>query len=460
VFWVPICRRAATIKLRLYSELMNSRHPLRFSAQVSPVSTHSLPGADDILRVHLDNGISVLSRANFNSPSVVINGYLVAGGIFDPDEKLGLSGYTAAALMRGTENRDFYQIYDALETAGASLGIGGGVNNVSFSGRALAEDLDLLLELLADVLSSPTFPIEHVERLRAQILTGLAIRAQDTQDMSGLAFDQIVYAGHPYSRPEDGYPETITAIGQTDLRAFHHHHYGPRGLVMSVVGAIDPERVVEKVSSALGDWNNPHQPEAPDLPPVRRLEEVVTQRVAIPEKSQSDIVVGAAGPSRFAAGYLAASLGNSVLGQFGMMDRIGEAVREKAGLAYYAHSSLSGGIGPGPWYVSAGVDPENVERAVELIRIELTRFVREPVSAEELSDSQAQFVGSLPLSLESNAGVAAAMVSLERYGLGLDYLRKYSDLIKAITTEEVLDAARRYLDPDRLAVAIAGPEGE
>jgi zinc protease len=189
------------------------------------------------------------------------------------------------------------------------------------------------------------------------------------------------------------------------------------------------------------------------------LEKTITRRVAIPGKSQSDIVMGAAGPSRFAADYLAASVGNSVLGQFGMMGRIGEAVREKAGLAYYAHSSMSGGIGPGPWYVSAGVDPENVERAVELIRGELARFVREPVSAEELSDNQAQFIGSLPLSLESNAGVAAALVSLERYDLGLDYLRQYPDLIKAITPEEILDAARRYLDPDRLAIAVAGPEG-
>ena len=446
--------------MRLWSELMISRRPFRISPQVSPASAHSLPGSDDILRMRLDKGISVLRRENFNSPSVVINGYLVAGGIFDPDNKLGLADYTASALMRGTQDRKFNQIYDALESAGASLGVGGGVNNVSFSGRALAEDLDLLLELLTDVLRNPTFPTEHVERLRAHILTGLAMRAQDTQEMAGLAFDQIVYAGHPYSRPEEGYPETVSAIGQADLCAFHRRHYGPRGMVMSVVGAVNPEGVVDKVNRSFGDWRNPNQPELPGLPPVRRLEKAITRRVAIPGKSQSDIVMGAAGPSRFAADYLAASVGNSVLGQFGMMGRIGEAVREKAGLAYYAHSSMSGGIGPGPWYVSAGVDPENVERAVELIRGELTRFVLEPVSEEELSDSQAQFIGSLPLSLESNAGVAAVLVSLERYDLGLDYLRQYPDLIKAITPEDVLVAARRYLDPDRLAIAVAGPEGK
>jgi zinc protease len=140
-----------------------------------------------------------------------------------------------------------------------------------------------------------------------------------------------------------------------------------------------------------------------------------------------------------------------------MMGRIGDVVREQAGLAYYAYSSLSGGMGPGPWSVSAGVAPQNIEKAVELIRSEIMRFVREPVSAEELSDSQANFVGRLPLALESNAGVAGALLNLERYNLSLDYYRNYARQINAITVDDILAAAKRYFDPDRLAVAIAGP---
>jgi zinc protease len=139
------------------------------------------------------------------------------------------------------------------------------------------------------------------------------------------------------------------------------------------------------------------------------------------------------------------------------MGRIGDVVREKAGLAYYAHSSLSGGLGPGPWSVSAGVDPDHMDRAIELIRQEIARFVSEPVSAEELSDSQANFIGRLPLSLESNGGVAGALLNLERYHLGLDYYRRYTDLVKAVTVEHVLQAAQSYLHPDRLAIAVAGP---
>ena len=145
---------------------------------------------------------------------------------------------------------------------------------------------------------------------------------------------------------------------------------------------------------------------------------------------QTDIYMGASGPLRKAPEYLAASLGNSVLGQFGMMGRIGDVVREQSGLAYYAYSSLSAGVGPGSWEVSAGVNTANVDKAIDLIREEIERFVAEGVSAEELADSQANFIGRLPLSLESNMGVANALINIERYDLGLDYYRRYADLVR------------------------------
>ncbi len=418
---------------------------------------HSLPGADDITRVELSNGIVVLARPNFNSPSTYISGYLQAGSLFDPDDKLGLADFTASAMMRGTAQRDFQAIYEALESVGASLSLSGGTHTSGLNGKALAEDLDMLLNLLAEVLRQPVFPPSQVERLRAQLLTGLAIRAQDTGDMASLAFDQIVYAGHPYRRPEDGYPETVQAITREDLVDFHRRVFGPKGLVIAVVGAVEPEQAVAKVAAALGDWQNPEQMPPVELPALAPLQSATTQKVTIPGKSQSDVVIGVAGPPRASSHFVPASLGNSVLGQFGMMGRIGDVVRERAGLAYYASSSLSGGSGPGPWSVSAGVDPANVEKAVDLICQEISRFVREPVSEEELADSQANFTGRLPLSLESNGGVAAALLNLERFQLGLDYYRQYPDLIRAVNTQDVLEAARHYLDPDRLGIASAGP---
>jgi zinc protease len=295
-----------------------------------------------------------------------------------------------------------------------------------------------------------------VERLRAQLLTGLAIRAQDTNEMASLAFDQLVYAGHPYSRPDDGNLETIQAITRSDLAAFHARHYGPRGLVLAIAGAVDPQRAVDQVAQALGDWHNPEQPAPPTLPPPTPLAVTTTRHVELPGKSEADLLMGTVGPARSAPDYLAASLGNSVLGQFGMFGRIGAVVREQAGLAYSVYSSLSGGVGPGLWLISAGVAPQNVPQAIELIRAEIARFVSQPVSAEELADSQANYIGRLPLSLESNAGVAGALLSLERYDLGLDYYHRFSGLVAAITPQDVLQAAQRYLHPDRLAIVTAG----
>jgi zinc protease len=423
----------------------------------APVSLHSLPGPEDIVRQVLPNGIVILSRANFNSPSVVLTGYLPAGGIFDPDEKLGLADFVASTLMRGVQDLDFFKIYDLLESAGASLGFGGGVHSIGFSGKALVEDIDLLLDLMAQALRYPIFPAEHIEKVRTQLLTSLGIRAQDTGTMASLLFDQIIYAGHPYSRPEDGYPETILAIQPQDLPDFHSRHYGPRGLTIAIVGAIDPHEAIDKVEKVLGDWHNPNQATKISLPGLNRLEKPITQSISIPGKSQADILIGAAGPARSSNHFLPAMLGNHILGQFGMMGRIGEVVRDKAGLAYYAASYLSGGTGPGPWNISAGVDPDKIEKTLDLIREEIRRFTSEPVSAEELADSQANLIGRLPLSFEANTGVASALTNLERYSLGLDYYQRYPQLIREITAESILQAAQEYLLPQQLGTAIAGP---
>ncbi len=128
-------------------------------------------------------------------------------------------------------------------------------------------------DLLADALRCPVFPSEQVERLRTQFLTGLAIRAQDTAEMASLTFDQIVFEGHPYARPDDGWPETIQAITRDDLADFHHIHYGPRGLVLAIVGAVEPKAIAGQVAKVLGDWTNPSQPELPALPELKPLKE-------------------------------------------------------------------------------------------------------------------------------------------------------------------------------------------
>jgi zinc protease len=417
----------------------------------------SLPGPNDIYREVLPNGITVLARSNFNSPSVVVTGFFDAGALFDPDEKLGLAEYTSLSLMRGTKKRSFDEIYNSLESVGAGLGFNTGVHKSGFNGRSLAEDLPLLLDLFREALTMPVFPKVEIERLRAQLLTGLAIRAEDTSDMASMVFDNLLFKGHPYSRPEDGFPETIKRIKRDDLVKFHREHYGPRGMVIAVVGGVEPEDAVKQVKRALGGWQVKGQKEAPVLPPLKRLKKSASKHHRIPGKSQSDLIIGTNGPMRRDPEFMPATIGNNILGQFGMMGRIGDVVREKSGLAYYAYSSLSAGLGPGSWEVSAGVNPQNVKKAADLIKDELKRFVQEGITADELADTKANFVGRLPLSLESNGGVANALLNIERHQLGLDYYHRYADLVNEVTADDVLTTARKFIDPDTLVIATAGP---
>lgn len=417
----------------------------------------SFPSAEDVHQVTLSNGITVLARANFNSPSVSIGGYLPAGAIFENDEKLGLADFVSSALMRGTQTKTFDQIYNELESIGANMGFDSGVHNVNFGGRALTEDLPLLLQLLAESLQTPTFPNDEIERLRAQLLTGLALRAQDTSEMASLIFEQILYENHPYGRPNEGFVETIQSITRADIENFHRLFFGPKGMVIAIVGAISPKQAVETVEKFFGAWQVEGQKEAQELPPLKPIKKTVKRHHTIEEKSQSDLVIGTLAPTRKSEDYMAASLGNSVLGQFGMMGRIGNVVREKSGLAYYAYSSLNSGIGPGSWEVNAGVNPKNLNKAIDLVEKELKKFVKHGVTKNELEDSKANYIGRLPLSLESNSGVVSAILNIHRYELGMDYYQRYESLVRSVTRDDVVEVARKYIDPSRLVIATAGP---
>ena len=194
------------------------------------------------------------------------------------------------------------------------------------------------------------------------------------------------------------------------------------------------------------------------MPKILPLAQNTREHISIAGKSQTNLVMGTLGPRRNAPDYLTATLGNNILGQFGMMGRIGDVVREKAGLAYDASTSLNSWIESGSWEVSAGVNPVNLDKAIQLILQELKRFTSEPVSQNELEDSQANFIGRLPLSLESNAGVANSILNLERFELGLDYLQKYPEKVMQITPEAILQTAQAYIDPEKLVIVSAGSE--
>jgi zinc protease len=423
-------------------------------------SRPSLPGPDNITRVVLKNGITVLVYSNKAVQSVFMIGSLHAGSLYETPDQNGLASMTASALMRGTHERDFSAIHSALEDIGADLDLNAGTHKVGFNGKALAEDLPVLVDLLSDVLRYPAFPATQVDRLRGEVMTWLQYRQQDTRWQAGRIFRENLYPDvHPYHYSTSGTLETLPALACDKLYEFHQQQYGPQGMNIVIVGNVEPQAAIDIVRHELEDWQNPDQPPVPPLPELSKIEEIKRAAVNVPGKTQSDIVLGVAGPSRFAPDYQAANLGNSVLGQFGMMGRLGKTIREDLGLAYYASSRLDGGYGPGAWSIFAGVNPKNVDLTIERASDEIHRIASETISDDDLRDNQSYFTGRLPLQLESNEGIASAILNMENYDLGLDYLVNYRDTINRITKDDVLAAVKHYWTPEAFVVAVAGPNG-
>lgn len=414
------------------------------------------PHSQNIQRQQLANGLTLLVYENFASQSVVIEGVVRAGALAESKEQAGLANFTAVSLLRGTHTKDFDQIYELLESAGADLSFSSGRHTAGFSAQGLVEDFELMLTLTAEALREPAFAQDQIERVRGELLTSLHMRADDTGRMASLAFHELVYAGHPYGRASSGYAETVSALTQPDIVQFHQSHYGPREAIITIVGAIKAEEAVAKVEQLLGDWQNDKQRLTTAVADMPRPKTVIRTNVNLPDKQQADLRLGLPGPRRSAPDYLDAALMNTILGVFGMMGRIGQSVREEKGLAYYAYSHLQGGLGPSPWTAVAGVAPDAVAAAITAICDEIERLQNEPVPAEELADSKAFRIGSLPMALETNSGLADIITDMELYGLGLDYLLEYPEKIKAISVDDIQAAAQKYLSTQQMGIAVAG----
>jgi len=417
---------------------------------------NSMPDSNTILRETWSNGTTLLAYPNPTSPAVYFTGYMQPGAIEDVDGSNGLASFTTDMLMTGTKRLNFQHLHEKIESIGASLSLGTGHLSTTFSGQCLREDLETVWHLLVEVIQQPAFAEKQFKRVRNQILTGIAIQNQDTGAVASQAFNRALYGSHPYAHPEIGYAQSVAGLRLEQLESFHAAHYGPNGLVLAVCGGIAPEVASEIFSRTIGSWQTNTQSPPRTLPPFTPPESSIRSHVALQEKNQSDLVIGVPAPKTLSRDYEVCSIGNSILGKYGMMGRIGKVVREKAGLAYEVSSHLGAGIGPTAWKIVAGVNPDNLEKAISLLKQEILRFYTEPVTQQELQDVKTQALGRLPLSIETNAGIASILVSIERYGYGLDHLRQLPAIIESVTAEEILAAAQRYWNVDKLVITSAG----
>lgn len=421
----------------------------------------AMPGPENILVHHLPNDLRIYMYPNRTVPAVVINGSLRAGSVLEPAELNGLAALTASLLRRGTTRHTFEELNEHIESLGAAIEFSGGRHALDIVANSLSEDLPTILAYIAEMLREPAFPAEEFQILKQQTITHLQERAQDPHTMAFITFRGLLYGDHPYGRPVSGWPETVARITLDHVRGFYAQNIAPGKGQIVIVGDFDPDHVVSQLHELLADWEGT-PPEA-TLPPVSKPEEIREEFVHIPDKSQSDVVLGWLGIPRKHPDWTPLVVANVLWGRFGMGGRIGARIREKLGLAYYAFGNVDGNFGPGTWNVNAGVAPENVPIVIESVLEEARRLQEEPVPPEELEDTKTFIIGSLPVRLETNHGLASAISDMVWYDLGLDYLIKLEERVRAVKPEDIQRIARTYLDPDAYVLAVAGPpamEGE
>ena len=420
----------------------------------------NIPGPDTISTFTLENGATVLSFSNLNSRSIYMIGILNGGGVLDPSAKTGLAHFTANLLSRGTKIFSFSDFHNQLESAGANLVFSCGSQYAWFRGKSLAEDVELLFRLSSDSLQNPSFNQEYIGRLRNQLTAGLTIRDQDTSEMASLLLDRHLFPDHPYGQPIDGYIETIQSITRSDIVQFHNQVYSPADMIIVVAGAVDSQEIRDLSEKYFSTWKVDTTAQSKNIlippPPAN----ITRKHKFIEGKSQVDLLMGCFSPARTSPDYIPVFIGNNILGQFGLMGRLGRVIRSKSGLAYYVSSSVSAWSDVGTWDFSAGVNPENVGKTIDLVRKEIKQFIKSPVTDQELDNSKSHLIGRMPMSLESNAGLANAILTMQRFELGFDYYQKYTGRIKSITAKQILTASQRYLHPDRLVITSAGPGEE
>lgn len=419
--------------------------------------SNALPTPETIVRTVLPNGMIVLVREDHASPVAVLQGSLRVGAVQETPAQAGLAAFVAGMLTRGSAHYDYEAFNAAVENVGASLTVSADTHSTDFGVTALAEDFEALLGVLADLLQRPTFPPEHIERLRQMKLVGIQEREQDTASVAARRFHEALFGReHPYGRATEGYLETVRALQRHDLVDFHAHTFTPQGAVLAIAGDVEARQVVDVLAAHFGDWRAAVDA-PPVIPPVRR-QGGGQVHASMPGKVQSDILIGTYGVRRADPDFYAVRVANCILGQFGMMGRLGERVREEQGLAYYCYSAAVAEQEDGVWFAAAGVNPDDVEAAIDSILAEFERLGSERVGAEELADSQAYLTGIVPLTLETNEGVASTLLNMEWYGLGLDYLQRYPSLINGVTAADVQRVAAHYLHPENCVISTAGPD--
>ena len=416
------------------------------------------------LSVHshtLKNELTVLLVENRSLPTVSIMASVLAGARYDPEAKAGLAIMVSRLLDEGTENRTSLEIADAIESVGGAIDTDGSFERIAASAGVLNKDIDLGLELLADLLIRPVFPQEYVDKEKERTLAEIVSAKDRPQVVAGWAFNELVYQDHPLHRPSHGYPHTVEKLTREDLLDFHRRYFVPNNVILSIVGDFQVSDLLPKIEKVFGSWKaNPVMfPMYPE--PVRQTTPRV-KFITMPAQ-QLNIYLGHIGVTRKNPDYYALQVLDTILGGgAGFTARIPQRLRDDLGLAYttFASITMTAGLDPGRFIAFIGTSPVNMRLAIDELLNEIRRIIQEPVTAEELQDAKDYLTGSFVFAFEASPQIARFLVHAQVYGLGFDYIEKYPAYIRAVSVDDISRVARKYLDSENYTLVVVGPVAE
>jgi zinc protease len=411
-----------------------------------------------IHRSRLSNGMELLVVEKREMPVVNIHVVFPFGRSAEEGAKLGLAGLMAAVWDEGTQTRSAEQIAEELGNMGASLSVWADADQTGVRLYCLKRHLGKALGVYADVLQHPSFPAAELERQRKMALGRLLQVRNEPLALASLAVGEALYGyEHPYGRPQSGTPSSLRSITRDDIVHFHQAQVRPEQAAVIAVGDISVREITEQLEKALGGWKSGGATERRKFPPLPAAKPAAVWLVDKPGAAQSIISVALVGAERNSPDYFALAVMNTALGgQFA--SRLNMNLREDKGYTYGARSHFEWHVyQPGPFVAGASVQTAVTAPALGEFLKELEGMLgKRPVGEEELDFCKKYITRGYPAGFETPGAVAAELETLVRFNLPDDYCNTVVPKVSAVSADDVLRVARKYLDLDRLAVIVVG----
>jgi len=402
----------------------------------------------------LANGLTLILSERRGLPIVSANLVFKTGSDANPADRPGLANFVAAMLDEGTATRSALQIADEVARLGASLTTGSSTDATTISGRSLSTNFAATLDLMADITLRPSFPADEIERQRANRLAQLVQQRDSPAQVAGEVMAAALYGPrHPYGYTELGTEASNKTMTRDEMAAFWKQHFVPNNAALVVAGDISMNELRALVEKAFGSWQR-GTPSKPGLgaPETTRARLVLVDKPGTP---QTQVRVASIGAARSSPDFRALQVMNNALGGL-FSGRINMNLRERRGYSYGTYSQFMFRRSPGPFVVAGGIRTDATAPAVTEIFNEIAGMIAKPMGADELQKAKDALANSLPGAFETSVNAVSSFSNIFMYDLGLDYYTRYAQEVRAVTAEQALAVARKYLVPDRLVVIAVG----